>query len=48
MPTDNPASLPRETYLDILTYMMQVNEFPAGGGELEVGALGNILITEEP
>ncbi len=48
MPTDNPASLPRETYLDILTYMLQVNEFPAGDGELDAGALGNILITEEP
>ena len=48
MPTDNPASLPRETYRDILAYMMQVNEFPTGGGELDAGALGNILITEEP
>ena len=48
MPTDNPASLPRGTYLDILTYMMQVNKFPAGNGELDAEALGNILITEEP
>ncbi|MYF96596.1 MAG: cytochrome c [Holophagales bacterium] len=48
MPTDNPGSLPRETYLDILTYMLQVNEFPAGSGELDAEALGNILITEEP
>ena len=48
MPTDNPASLPRETYLDILTYMLQVNEFPAGDEELDAKALGNSLITEEP
>ena len=50
MPTDNPASLPRQTYLNIVTYMMQANEFPAGETELEADAeaLGNVLITGKP
>ena len=50
MPTDNPASLPRQTYLDILTFMLQVNEFPAGDAALgaDAEALGNVLITGKP
>jgi len=48
MPTDNPASLPRETYRDILAYMMQVNEFPPGDEELDAEGLGNVLITDRP
>ncbi len=50
MPTDNPASLPRQTYLDILTFMLQVNEFPTGDAALgaDAAALGNVLITGKP
>ena len=50
MPTDAPGSLPRQTYLNIVTYIMQANEFPAGDEELGVDAesLGNVLITGKP
>ncbi len=50
MPTDAPGSLPRQTYLNIVTYIMQANEFPAGEEELQVdpAALGNVLITGKP
>ena len=50
MPTDAPGSLPRQTYLNIVTYIMQANEFPAGDEELGVDAesLGNVLITAKP
>ena len=50
MPTDQPESLPRQTYLDIVTYIMQMNEFPAGKVALEAdpAALGNVLITGKP
>lgn len=34
MPQDNPASLSREQYADIVAYMLQVNKFPTGAGEL--------------
>jgi sugar lactone lactonase YvrE/mono/diheme cytochrome c family protein len=35
MPMDNPKSLARETYADILAYVLQFNGFPAGSGELD-------------
>jgi mono/diheme cytochrome c family protein len=34
MPTNAPGSLPAETYLDVLTYVLEANDFPAGGREL--------------
>jgi hypothetical protein len=47
MPDNEPASLKDETYLDIVTYILQANKFPAGEEELTLDAdvLGNILIT---
>jgi mono/diheme cytochrome c family protein len=47
MPDNEPGSLKDETYLDIVTYILQTNKFPAGEEELAVNAdvLGNILIT---
>jgi mono/diheme cytochrome c family protein len=47
MPDNEPGSLKDETYLDIVTYILQANKFPAGEEELPVNAelLGNILIT---
>ena len=30
MPFDNPGSLPREQYLDVLAYLFKLNGFPAG------------------
>jgi len=34
MPQDNPASLSLQEYADILAYLMQLNEMPAGDREL--------------
>ncbi len=34
MPDDDPGSLPTESYVDVLTYILQLNEFPAGTSEL--------------
>lgn len=34
MPQDSPSSLPTQTYVDILTYVLQSNKFPAGKVEL--------------
>ena len=50
MPTDAPQSLPRGTYLDIVAYILEANEFSAGEAPLEAdpAALGNVLITGQP
>ena len=47
MPTNAPNSLPPLSYLDILAYIMEANEFPAGENELvaDPALLGRILIT---
>ena len=34
MPDDNPGGLPEQTYADIIAYMLQLNDFPAGDSEL--------------
>lgn len=50
MPRDEPASLEDETYVDILTYLLRENGFPAGTAELEadVAALKAIAIVRKP
>lgn len=46
MPQDSPGSLPRPVYLDIITFMMQSNRFPAGTEELKDSpALKMVAIT---
>ncbi len=30
MPDDNPGGLPAQTYADIIAYVLQLNDFPAG------------------
>jgi len=35
MPLDKPASLSRDTYADIVAYVLKFNGFPAGGAELD-------------
>ncbi|MBA2590395.1 MAG: c-type cytochrome [Alphaproteobacteria bacterium] len=35
MPQDNPASLPRDQYADILAFLLKENGFPAGAKELD-------------
>ena len=50
MPPTNPNSLPSDSYLDILAYIMQANKFPAGQDKLsaEPGRQDRILITGKP
>ena len=50
MPTDRPNSLPPQTYLDILAYILEANEFPAGDDELgsDPASLDRILIAASP
>ena len=46
MPRDQPATLSEEAYLNIVTYILQANKYPAGEEELtpDSAALANILI----
>ena len=34
MPYDNPGGLPEQTYVDIIAYVLNMNDFPAGESEL--------------
>ena len=44
MPLRASGTLSEETYLDILTYILSVNSFPAGSKELARDALGTIRL----
>ena len=50
MPFDNPGSLPREQYLDVLAYLFKLNGFPAGSRPLpsEPQELKEIRIHAKP
>jgi len=50
MPTNAPNSLPAESYLSILAYILEANAFPAGARELVANpdVLGRIRITAKP
>ena len=50
MPQGAPASLSPQAYVDIVSYMLQKNDFPAGGEELAAAedALNRIIIHAEP
>ncbi len=50
MPDDNPGGLPEQTYADIVAYMLQLNDFPAGDSELptSMDALMQMKIWEDP
>ena len=37
MPSDQPGSLPAQTYLDILSFILRANQYPAGDNELMAG-----------
>ena len=49
MPPERPGSLPAQTYTDIVAFILQKNEFPAGDQELgaDPGSL-HALITATP
>ena len=46
MPNDNPGVLSRQQYIDIVAYLLELNEFPAGDGDLnsDEGVLRRIRI----
>ncbi len=50
MPQGAPASLSVSRYVDIVSYLLQVNEYPTGDTELptEEDALQSIIIEEKP
>jgi mono/diheme cytochrome c family protein len=50
MPMDNPGSLDKQVYVDVITYFFQLNEFPTGGAELKADpdALKAIKIAPKP
>ena len=46
MPPERPGSLPAQTYIDIVAFILQKNAFPAGDAELSTDpAALQILIT---
>ena len=47
MPPGSAQSLGDETYLDILAYVLESNDFPAGSGELNETTVTDILIYGE-
>ena len=50
MPQDQPRSLSKGSYEDILAFIQKSNKFPAGDTELESGenALDKLMITSRP
>jgi mono/diheme cytochrome c family protein len=44
MPRDAPGKLPEGAYLDILTYILQRNGYPAGTNELSAGDLAEVRL----
>ena len=49
MPEDNPGSLKKEEYADVIAYLLKLNNFPAGPSDLPIDkdALSAILM-EKP
>ena len=39
MPTNNPASLPEQSYIDLLAFILQQNDYPSGPEELEAATI---------
>ena len=50
MPTDRPGSLSAQSYVDILSFILRTNQFPAGENELatDTKLLNQIQITSKP
>jgi hypothetical protein len=44
MPEDSPGSLTDGEYLDLLTYILKINEFPAGDTDLLPPELGRVML----
>jgi len=50
MPEDNPGSLKRSEYVDVIAYILAINAYPAGDVELtgQADVLKSILIRKQP
>jgi mono/diheme cytochrome c family protein len=50
MPADAPKSLSQKEYIDVISYILQLNKFPAGSKELATDAttLGTLMIESQP
>ena len=50
MPDDNPGGLPEQTYADIIAYMLDMNDFPAGESELRavMEAMQEMMLWDDP
>ena len=50
MPEDNPGALRRAAYADLIAYLLEVNGYPAGAGDLvpDTAALNRIEIDKRP
>ena len=50
MPTDRPAQLPVQDYLDVVSYILQENGFPAAATELpsDIDVLNAVEIVSKP
>jgi mono/diheme cytochrome c family protein len=47
MPADNPGTLPKADYLDVLAYLLQANEIPAGKKPLTADGLAGTLLVSK-
>ena len=49
MPEDNPGSLKKEEYADVIAYLLKINNFPAGDTDLPIDkdAL-SLIVMEKP
>ena len=49
MPEDKPASLTPEEYVDVMAYLLMLNNFPTGNTELPVGKEAlSAIVMEKP
>jgi quinoprotein glucose dehydrogenase len=48
MPADAPGTLRDEDYLDVLAYVLSVNAFPSGRGDLVAAGLDAVPIARQP
>ncbi len=48
MPPDSPSSLEDHEYLDIMTYILQANGYPAGKNDLTADMIGDIQLVRAP
>jgi mono/diheme cytochrome c family protein len=49
MPDDNPGGLPEQTYADVIAYVLELNDLPAGDTELttSIDALLQMMMWED-